>query len=179
MHPILFLLLTCYSASASSVVSYSTSSCLVNTCFLFEDEGKSLLVSGPRLKDRFINITETDVASYVVGRSDSAATDTGKTLAATSGSSTTDSGSSTSLGDTTKGEETGSEDEGEYMGHGPRQQATCSLRNKSPGVHCDAYTCIRGGGRCYMGSNGRCVGERLSGPNAPVACLACACRRDR
>jgi hypothetical protein len=55
---------------------------------------------------------------------------------------------------------------------------TCSLKNKGPGQRCDTATCRRGGGTCTF-SGKRCVGKRLRGNNAPVACLTCKCTRDK
>ncbi|KAF8800311.1 hypothetical protein BYT27DRAFT_7342474 [Phlegmacium glaucopus] len=54
---------------------------------------------------------------------------------------------------------------------------SCSLKNKEPGVHCEIFTCLRGGGSCTMGPS-RCSGTNLRGKNAPIACLACKCTRD-
>jgi len=123
----------------------------------------------------------TAAQTYIVSYADSQNSAPLNSLTSTAGSS--DAGapadSETDGGEQDTNEEevefTDSEPEGEQL----RRATTCSLKNKRRGVHCEAFTCIRGGGSCRMGPRGRCVGRKLSGQSAPVACLNCKCTKDR
>ncbi|KLO10821.1 hypothetical protein SCHPADRAFT_892068 [Schizopora paradoxa] len=53
---------------------------------------------------------------------------------------------------------------------------TCSLKNKD-GI-CDAFTCLRGTGKCSADKKGNCKSSGLTGERSSVACNTCQCTPD-